>query len=188
MLVDNRLWSYLDHFNPNLLYKYADVLCGNAASIWWNIDKESDTLEAETEEMLNRLVPNSFEGNMKLRENVYYLIWFVYYYVLECSTLEEALLQNHRDVFHKFHLYTYLKHRNIFLGGSRSIVFLSREKDIPIILEILYNRYSSIEQFECFVRYYNKKNDKRTTLCRQAIELYQSLEGHKFYEETEENK
>lgn len=194
--VDRNLWHFLDVPNMNLLYKYADVLSGNQCYLILKTSqtnkKSANNAEAQNQEKLKSYIlqrTNLKEYSNKItteqREAVYYLIWFVYYYVLECKTLEQALLQDHADVLRQWDLYKFICNKYIFLGGDICILPLYREEDFEIILEILYNRYSAIEQFECYLRHFGDKNDKRTNICRQAIEMYKSIKGKRFYDSSE---
>lgn len=197
--MDKRLWSFLDVANMNLLYKYADVLSGNQCYLVLKPSikgkKDQSDKENKKEDAIKLYIQNMTNGKSNAsritpeqREAVYYLIWFIYYYVLECKNLEDALLQDHIKVLKEWGLYKFIFNKYIYLGGDACFLPLNREKDIEIILEILYNRYSVIEQFECYLRHYGDKNDKRSEICRQAIELYSNIRGKRFYDNnTEEN-
>lgn len=153
------MWDFLDKTNFNLLYEFTEVLSGNTGYCVWNSKDEIED-----------------------RENVYYLIWFIYYYILGCDTLEKALALNSEAIFHYFHLMTYLKHEYIFFGSGELKISLSRKKDVAIILEILYNRYSFTEQLQCFIRHQRDKKDRRSQNCLKLLELYNKFKGHKFYD------
>ena len=196
--MDKSLWRFLDVTNMNLLYKYADVLAGNQCYIILKTSESGAKKQTDTENDQKDTLVKSYIHNMtnckssfsrisvEQREAVYYLIWFVYYYVLQCKTLDEALKQDHHKVLQEWGLYKFIYNKYIYLGGDACILPLNREKDVAIILEILYNRYSVIEQFECYLRHYGDKKDKRSEICKQAIELYNSIKGKRFYDKSED--
>lgn len=141
------MWDFLDKENYNLLYTYADVLIGKKKNlVWYSKDKED------------------------VKNNAYYLIWFVYFYVLNCKTLEQALAQKeHGAIFKKYHLSPFLNNCVLYVGGGERTQPFYLETDIPIILEILYNRYDYLEQLVCFSNHTVKMRRKK---CLETIELY----------------
>lgn len=190
--MDKNLWHFLDKNNMNLLYKYTDVLVGNQTYVVL----KSSTSRRETENQASikpylHSITNQEETANRItseqREDVYYLIWFIYYYVLNCKTLEQALEQDHIKILQEWQLYKYIWNKYIYIGGDVLSLPLNRKRDIKIILEILYNRYSVIEQYECYLNHYGDVNDKRTAICKEAIQLYNNVKGRRFYDDTSHN-
>ena len=144
--MDKSLWRFLDVTNMNLLYKYADVLAGNQCYIILKTSesgakKQTDTENDQKDTLVKSYIHNMTNGKSSLsrisveqREAVYYLIWFVYYYVLQCKTLDEALKQDHHKVLQEWGLYKFIYNKYIYLGGDACILPLNREKDVAIIL------------------------------------------------------
>lgn len=187
--MDRNLWHFLEKKNMNLLYKYTDVLVGNQSYIAWKspVNRIENDIQASLISRIKMITTQETLTNSatnEQREGVYYLLWFVYRYVLECETLEQALEQDHIKVLQEMLLYRFIQDKYIYIGGEFLYIPLSRKKDIKIILEILYNRYSIIEQFECYLKHYGNINDKRTAICKEAVELYYNIRGTRFYDDT----
>lgn len=150
------MWDFLDKFDKNLLYYYADTLAnGRPLSISFCRDKCESELEA-IRQAENR------------RNQIYYLIWFVFRYVLKCKTLDEALQIADENLFRKFGFVTMADgtgkcnlSENLYIGADKEIK-LYKPEDIPTILEILYNRYDFFEQIECFKRNASKKRGNKS--------------------------
>jgi hypothetical protein len=193
--VDRDLWSFLDESNMNLLRKYADVLAGNNSKlVLKTISHSTNQSEADKENQaslkshiykLIKLKEKKHKITHEQKEQVYYLFWFVYYYVLECKTLEQALEQDHHKVLEDWKLQKYIINQYIFLGNDICLISLNRDKDIAVILEILYNRYNAYEQFDCYLRHFGDINDKRTAICKEVLSLYKSIKGKRFYDNSE---
>ena len=131
-------WAFLDNFDANLLNIYINSLSHTNGKIH-SCDKDE----------------------LVIRNNGFYLIWFVYRYILKIKTLDEALKQSHKEIFQTYKLWDSLVKRELFIGVENYKITFFKEKDIEIILEILYNRYTVIEQFQCFIRStpdYKRKN------------------------------
>lgn len=143
------MWTFLDKMNYNILYEYADVIAGTKS----NLDLHS-TDEDERQ------------------KKAYYIINFVYKYVLNCETLEEALSCTSDDLLKKYHLKHFLDHYYLYVGIGEYKRPFYRTSDMAMILEILYNRYDFWEQLDCFCR--NTKN-LRKRRCLEAIELYKVM-------------
>lgn len=162
------MWDFLEKMDKNLLYDYVGTLTGKIRRL--RIEEKTD---------------NSFEEQYrqdeKIKNRAYYLIWFVYYYVLECKTLEQALGYADEDTLKTFHLNNFFNKKQpaIYLGIDKDIC-LWYITDITIVLEILYNRYGFFEQLDCFIRHTNKNRQKK---CIEAKERYL-----KIYKKKEETK
>ena len=150
------MWDFLDKMNYNLLYSFADNIAGNTTYNMWNSKDEYEQ-----------------------KQNILYLIWFIYRYILGCETLEEALKLDGIAILSYFNLYTTCFTRGqIFLGGGELKICLSRKNDVQIILEILYNRYGFLEQLDCFYRHQKNKKDRRSEKCLMLREMYITLRGN----------
>lgn len=155
------MWDFLDEMDKNLLYTYAEVMSGKRKQIQSSksyTEKRSEDDEIRTAE--------------ETRRRAYYLIWFVYRYVLNCQTLDEAMEYANEETFRKFHLYSFSTSNSaIYIGTYKEICFRKAE-DIPVILEILYNRYDFFEQLECFIRH--TKNVRRSR-CIKVLENHRKM-------------
>lgn len=190
--MDKDLWRFLDEKNMNLLRKYADVIAGNNQRlVLKTIANTAIQSEAEKENQaslnshickLIHLKERKHKITPEQKEQVYYLFWFVYYYILGCKTLEQALEQDHQTVLEEWKLQKYISNQYIFLGGDVCIIPLSRNVDVEIILEILYNRYDTYEQLNCYLRHFGNVNDKRTARCKEAIIMYDRIQRKRFYD------
>lgn len=103
-------------------------------------------------------------------KNVYYIMWFIYRYVLECKTFEEALQYANLETIRRFKLSRAFSkdasgntEAELYLGNDRfgkvslcvGRKHLNSDKTsiyIKTVLEILYNRYNFLEQLECYIR------------------------------------
>ena len=147
------MWDFLDKMNYNLLYCFADNVAGNTTYNVWNSKDEYEQ-----------------------KQNILYLIWFIYRYILQCETLDDALNIDGISVLSYFNLYTSCFTRGqLFLGGGEYKICLSRRNDINVILEILYNRYEFPEQLDCFLRHQKNKKDRRSEKCLMLKDLYIKL-------------
>lgn len=145
------MWTFLDKLNLNLLYEYAEVMTGSKTYI------DFHTLDDE-----------------ERKKKAYYLIYFVYRYVLQLNTLDEALRYANEDTLKKYRLYRFIDHRYLYVGIDETKRPFSKPRDISIILEILYNRYDFWEQLDCFCR---NTRGKRQKQCLDAIEIYKTMYG-----------
>lgn len=147
-------WNFLDEWNPNLLYQYAKH---------HHVPNETCQLTGSTSE-------------------TYYLIWFVYRYVLECRTYEEALKYADEKIFSKYGISDSLfyrgyemaegkKERLLSIGSeefgtitikvSERSFYQSNNKSriqntIEFLLDIIYHRYNYLEQIECYIKHFSK--------------------------------
>lgn len=140
------MWDFLDVEDMNLLYTYAEVLFGKRKQIQ-SAKGESENLE-------------------KKRKRAYYLIWFVYRYLLRCDTLEKAMHYADNETLYKYKLHTYFQHLSLYIGDSQNIC-MRKTEDIGIALEILYNRYNYIEQYDCFIRHTRQVRQSRCIAAKQ---------------------
>lgn len=159
-------WDFLDEWKPNLLYQYA---------------------EGSGQKYNTTYLTSS--------ENAYYLIWFVYKYVLDCKTLEEALQYANLETLNDYHLIrafqtTYFHNKSqgslISFGNAYfgTVEFSSAKsqkeageakiiKCLCLVLEILYNRYNYLEQLECCVKHFGRAN---ACASRQAAPVIKAKE------------
>lgn len=151
-------WNFLDNWNPNLLYQYARYQ-GTA--------NQSCHITGDTTE-------------------TYYLIWFVFRYVLECETYEDALKHADITVFKKYgiadalilHNYEKTEEKKdlvlsigseefgkIIIKISEGNLYKSNkskqlqgrlQNTIEYLLDIIYHRYNHLEQLECYIRHFSK--------------------------------
>lgn len=142
------MWEFLDTLNHNLLLKYEyDIALNRFTKARRRPDAPSFCNDDNKEE--NVLIE---------RNNILYIIWFVYYYVLECKTFSEASELNHLSIFADFGLLRYIDHvsterAKLFVGYGEYKFYFTSIKDIDTIIEILYNRYNYKEQLECIARH-----------------------------------
>lgn len=159
-------WDFLEKTNQNLLYNYAEIISGKKKQIRLINNKQESEYERlkQTEEK---------------RKTAYYLIWFVFYYILNCKTLEEAKIKATRETLKKFHLLSYVLNGAIYIGnGLDKELCIIKMEDVPTVLEILYNRYNLFEQIECYIRNSKKIKKKRGIL---VLEKYKDF--YKMYKE-----
>lgn len=171
-------WSYLDVMDKNLLYMYAETLTKGGKHHGLYIS--SETGNEERDDMLNAEAK---------RKSAFYIIWFVYRYVLNCETLEEAREYANVETLKKYRLVPLLERnqKRIYIGAyGLNEIYLYNYKggDLDIVLEILYKRYDFFEQLECFLR---KTEGTARTLrfrCMEAIEQSaEMMKGNARYKE-----
>lgn len=147
-------WKFLDEWNPNLLYQYARN---------HNRTNETCQLTGSTSE-------------------TYYLIWFVFRYVLDCKTYEEALKYADESTFSKYGISDSLFYRSYEMAEEKTerliaigseefgkVIIKISEKSfyqssnksriqntIEFLLDIIYHRYNYLEQIECYIRHFSK--------------------------------
>lgn len=143
------MWSFLDKLNFNVLYEYADVLAGNKKHLSFG---SKDVAER--------------------RCYYYYLVNFVYRYILDCDTLEKAISITDCDLLDKYYLREVLHSGDIYIGDDNCRLPLYQPSDMLIILEILYNRLETEEQFECF---YQKSKGLRKKRCEEMACIYKEM-------------
>lgn len=122
----------------NWLYQYAECITANRYFRFKEIKKETKSL---IEKDRYKETADAVKRDVSL-----YLIYFVYRYILECETLEEALEQEHEKILEIFKLKILLIRKYIFIGGGTYKITLTGNYDIAIILEILYNDCNYEEQ------------------------------------------
>lgn len=143
------MWEYLDRLDLNLLYRYAQIVSGEASYL-----REPNKSTSSTEDK---------NTNSDRCQKGFYLFWFVFRYILKCETLEQALEYANEETLRKYCLLGYVKTRNavMYIGlENNKDVHFSKVEDTKIILEILYHRYSLLEQLLCYARH--------TTGCRRT--------------------
>ena len=147
-------WAFLDKMDKNLLYIYANVLSGKAKQM--RLVEYHGTNAKKTED--------NGELDEERRKNAYYLIWFVYRYILKCETYEQTIPYQTKETLRKYRLLSYVQNEILYIGMSDDKIKFRKVEDISMILEILYNRYSFMEQIDCFIR-----NTKKTrcSMCKQ---------------------
>ena len=155
-------WLYLDHMNKNFLYVYANVLAGKNKTMHLDFRYEADEKIKDPVRDEDR------------RNNLYYMIWFAYRYVLGCKTLEETEPYQNAETLKRFKVYSHLLNKNLYIGGVSERVYFHKVEDIRMILEILYNRYSMEEQMECYIR--NTERRRRAT-CVKMYNKYMELKN-----------
>lgn len=154
------MWNYLDVMDKNLLYSYSHVMSGHIKQICSSKAVKDDLTEEEKLQIMEQS-----------KNRAYYLIWFVYRYVLQCATLEEALKYANKETLKKYRLLSYIQNSCIYLGMNGEIPFRNPE-DIEIILEILYNRYLLFGQLECFMKHTDKIRRSR---CNDLYKQYMAF-------------
>ena len=147
------MWDFLDVMDKNLLYKYADLLSGKSGRFNFF---DNDIQKEEKEE--------------QKKSKVYYLIWIVYRYALQCRTYEETIPYQNEETLKKYRLHSWIINEYIFLCNGE--ICFRKTEDIAIILEILYNRYDLWQQFDCVIRNTGGVRRKR---CMEAKEKYQRM-------------
>lgn len=171
-------WSYLDKIDKNLLYIYARGLTKKSNEVHYQ--GMYSTEKTENDER------NKFINAELKRKTAFYIIWFVFRYVLNCKTLEEAEQCATEENLRKFKLVSLFHKRHIYIGvyGMQEIyLYKYKEEDIGVVLEILYNRYDFFNQLKCFTR--RTQGTTRTTCnrCQRAIEQYKKMmQGKPEYE------
>ena len=174
-------WDFLDKENFNLLYSFAEVFLSEGKKQHHltinNLNDDSDDIR---EHEIARI-----KLAKERKRRAYYLIWFVYRYVLQCETYEDAKPYMNKKTLALYHIESYVRN-NIYIGADEDTVVLGGGllvrlgkmwfhdiKDIEIILDILYHRYDFFEQFECFISHTSKSRKKRAT---EILEHYRELE------------
>ncbi len=149
-------WSFLDTMDRNALYDYAEVLSKKKDRICFlQKPMEAESVFAE-----------------RKMQYAYYYIWIVYRYVLNCSTIEETLPYQTKEILNAYKLNGFIK--KIYIGAYNTDVEIRFRKweDISIILEIVYQRYDMMEQLRCFIRHTSNLRKKR---CQKALLICESL-------------
>lgn len=165
------MWEYLDKMDKNLLYMYASLLSKQQKQL--HIFNRSE--EELTDEEIHR-------REAQTRNNGFYLVWFVYRYVLNCQTLEEALAMPASEVIEKYGLKHFVyspqaKYAKLYIGIDKDIP-LWKESDMAIVLEILYKRLGFWEQLDLFVERAGSPSGKlnvRQKRCLEAKQRYMTL-------------
>lgn len=175
--------------NKNWLYNYAECISSNKRFRFAEIKKDTSSL---IEQERHKEQAESLKKNISL-----YIIYFVYRYVLECETLEQALEMDYETVVDVFRLKCLFQHKYIFVGNGNYKISLNSIYDLAIILEILYNDYGYTEQVECVLqncntlktstdnKMYNayrrrrKIIDDRIAKCEKLIELQEYYREHR---------
>lgn len=167
------MWDYLDKMDKNLLYSYALLLASTSPRVCF---QGMHTRKSSDEEVTEQ---ETHEKEVQDRNIGFYLIWFVYRYILNCRTLDEALARPMDEALEKYRL------KQIFISGSRRLyigidrdIQLYKPEDMPIILEILYKRLGFWEQLDLFIEKAGGKNGKksiRQTRCLEAKNRYMAL-------------
>lgn len=190
-LTGREYWDFLDEFNGNALYFYA-----NGAS---SGDNSLRFYNAAPEEA---------------KKTMFYLFWFVFRYVLGCKTYEEAVTKADYQTLCKYNLIGFVqKNRSDYIKDTKKLGYIGIE-DVGVlplsvswfgakntgkyklqivvesILQILYNRYNILEQIECFARCNDEQtketNRHKSTRYVQAMELrdkyLQMMQGKPQYE------
>lgn len=163
-------WDYLDKMDKNALYLYAQSfkspngkqLCRKAVNPVYTGNQEND----------------DFYENTNRCKTAFYIIWFVFRYVLECETLEDAKKCISQETLTKYKLNSLFSKRDLFLGvyGVGEIyLYKPLEGDLDVVLEILYNRLDFFEQMELFIKYSQEHKRMQTKRCADAINTYRKL-------------
>ncbi len=141
------MWDFLDTLNYNVLLKY-------------EYDLATDRYRKPRTPLIQTFQTDAEAENYALteRNNTLYIIWFVYYHVLECKTLSDTSELNHLSIFKDFGLMRFIDHLSterakLYVGYGDYKYYFTTTKDIDTILEILYNRYSYKEQLNCVARH-----------------------------------
>lgn len=132
-------WHYLDKMHKNLLYVYADCLSSKKDKMI--VCSKADT-DADDEEKAMR---------------IYFIIWFVFRYCMNCRTLEEAMSCDKQTVLEKYRLKPFFTGRNLYIGTIEHRVTIYEPDDVNLIIEILYKRLNAIEQLKCYLKHLKNK-------------------------------
>lgn len=180
-LTGREYWDFLDDFDGNALYFYANgANCGDNSLRFYNTTPE------------------------EAKKTMFYLFWFVFRYVLDCKTYEEAVKRSDDETLRAYNLSCFIEKNRVnytseskcemFIGNgeigaiSLSSSFegikkasqeqrdsLKKQAIVRTILQILYNRYNILEQIECFARCNDEQtketNRHKSTRYVQAMEL-----------------
>lgn len=128
-------WRYLDTIHKNLLYVYADCISSGKNKM---IVCSPADVEANDEEKTIR---------------IYFIIWFVFRYCMNCKTLEEAMKCDKQKVLEKYRLKPFFTGRNLYIGTAEHRMTIYETSDVDLVIEILYKRLNAIEQLECYVKH-----------------------------------
>lgn len=145
-------WDFLDKFDANLLYQYAEGASVKYHTTYFNSAND-----------------------------MYYLIWFVFRHVLNCKSYEEALKYAQVQTFQKYGIIKSLYYeeeeqkKNLLTIGDKEFgvininVYTSSlfkkeksskksktQKTIEFILDVLYHRYNYLEELECYIKHFGK--------------------------------
>ena len=170
------MWDYLDKMDKNLLYMYVSLLTGEQKQLHLFSRSEEELTENEVH-----------KREAQAKNNGFYMVWFVYRYVLQCETLEEALALPANEVIEKYGLKSFIssvslkqaksRHAKLYVGIDKDIP-LWKEEDMAIVLEILYKRLNFWEQLDCFIERAGaegKKMNVRQKRCLEAKERYKAI-------------
>lgn len=163
------MWDYLDEMNKNLLYTYAALLSCKSRRFEEMHGRADRDEEMSEQEIHDKEVRDKNIG--------FYLVWFVYRYILNCKTLEEALAVPLSTALDEYKLkQIVVSNRRIYIGIDKDVQFYKPE-DMPIILEILYKRLGFWEQLDLFIEKGGQKNyrTRRQTKCLEAKKRYMAL-------------
>lgn len=170
------MWNYLDKVDKNLLYDYARFVSGEKRSLKFFCRVEDKESKTDGEKRIHRYKCDSEDEQYKRekeeRDKVFYIIWFVYRYILNCKTLEEAMQVPVEYVFKTYRLETLIRNRYCLYIGIDRDVMVYKESDMNIILEILYKRLGFWEQLDCFIEH---TKGCRRTRCIEVKEKYKAL-------------
>ena len=174
-MTGHEQWDFLDRFNGNFLYRYF----GNIK----NIRKVEISEEKE----------------------IYYYLWFLFRYVLECETYEQALKYTDLESVKKYGIARFFYKQ---IGGKQTLLTIGNSEFgelrlyewniqraagitmyLQIVLDIMYNRYNFLQQIDCYISHQPKlknKNKKHKNVVA-AIEVMQKsldyMQHHKGYAE-----
>lgn len=132
-------WHYLDKMHKNLLYVYADCLSN------------------EKEKMIVCSSSDAYADDEEKATRIYFIIWFVFRYCLNCKTLDEAMSCNKQKVLEDYRLKPFFTGRNLYIGTVEHRITIYDTEDVNLIIEILYKRLNAIEQLELYVKYMKNK-------------------------------
>ncbi len=160
-------WEYLNQMDSNLLYLYAKGLSKKGTqSHFMELYSPVDSGDEER---------NEFERAILKKKTALYILWFVFRYVLECETLEQAEQMATIETMDKYKLGSLFQGKYIFFGicGTEYEVRLWKkdELELKIVLEILYNQYNFFEQLECYAKRTEGKGRRVRTRCLKALEF-----------------
>ena len=159
-------WSYLDRMDKNFLYVYANSIINNGAK--YHYMKYPSVKEYEGRADYDELIKS------EKRKAAWYILWFVFRYVLECETLEDAFKRANKETLKAFKLNSLFEHGYIYIGlldDDLTVYFYKMEEiEIKIVLEIIYKRYDFFEQIECYIRQTENTNKGRNrSRCKKIL-------------------
>ena len=166
-------WEYLDNFDKNLLYLYS-------RSLLQEKNKFFGTFQSFCGE--------KSEYAEKKKKIGFYLIWVVFRYVLKCETYQEAIKYATKENLKKYNLNTILHQRVLYIGiyGLEEI-YLYKEEDINIALEIVYERLGLVKQLECYIKHSTNTLRKTRKKCIEIKERYLKIKERREKEDEENN-